>query len=132
MILALWALACGSVEVPALPENPLNKIEKLARLSFDATVTERVATGDYSYLLLDDGRWVVGLDKGHQPGDRISVLQIGVAHDFFSKQTGRTFDTLLFGVLSDAEVAAVGAEPEQVVEEVPNEGLPAGRDADPR
>ena len=116
MIALLGLIACGSPTVGAeerpVATNPLLAIRKLARISFDGTVAERVAAGSYAYLRLDDGRWVVGLDHGHAAGDPVSVLPIGLAHDFESARTGRTFDTLLFGVVSDRDLAspAVAAE----------------------
>ena len=94
-------LACGTAEVAAeVATNPLSAIEKLPRISFDGTVTERVAAGSYSYLRLEDGRWVVGLDHGHLVGDLVTVVPFGVSRDFVSARTGRTFETLVFGVLS--------------------------------
>jgi hypothetical protein len=91
-------IACGTVG----PSNPLAGIERVPAVPFTATVVERVDAGGYSYLQLDDGRWVVGLDKGHLPGHPVKVTPIGVAHDFESGRTGRTFATLTFGVLSTA------------------------------
>ncbi|MEQ1502255.1 MAG: hypothetical protein ABMB14_08485 [Myxococcota bacterium] len=94
MIAIAW-LGCG-----AAPVNPLGSIEQVARIGYDDTVSERIDARGYSYLHLDGHGWVVGLDKGHQPGDAVHVVPIGVAHDFTSGRTGHTFDTLTFGVLS--------------------------------
>jgi hypothetical protein len=95
MSLLLWALGCGGQTL----HNPLLGLERVPREPFVATVEERLDAGSYSYLRLDDGRWVVGLDKGHSPGEAVRVVPFGVARDFESHRTGQTFDTLTFALL---------------------------------
>jgi hypothetical protein len=100
MPLLIWLLGCDVQAVQA-HLNPLQSLERVPRVPFVATIEERLDAGGYSYLRLDDGRWVVGLDKGHAPGDAVRIVPFGVARDFESHRTGQTFDTLTFGMLGD-------------------------------
>jgi hypothetical protein len=97
MSLLMWVLGCGAQG----HGGPLHGLERVPREPFVATVEQRLDAGSYSYLQLDDGRWVVGLDKGHAPGDPIRVVPFGVARDFESHRTGQTFDTLTFALLGE-------------------------------
>ena len=90
-MIALLALACATA-----PGNPLSKVDvAVDRTPFEATVSDRIEAGDYVYLQMGD-RWTVGFDHGAEIGDRATATPIGVAHDFESARTGRTFETLWF------------------------------------
>jgi hypothetical protein len=99
MLGVLALLGLGACSTSPVAGNPLSRLERVASIAFEGQVVERLDAGGYSYLRLQDGRWVVGLDKGHREGDAVRVLPVGLAHDFESRKTGRTFGTLTFGVL---------------------------------
>ena len=92
-------LACGGLEHDAMTaSSPLLSIDRsVDRTPFEGAVTERVAAGGYAYLRVNE-RWVVGLDHGLTEGNLARVEPIGVAHQFHSARTGRTFDELWFAV----------------------------------
>lgn len=106
--MAILFSACASPAVveqaeAALVGNPLKNLEEVPRERFAGTIQETLKAGPYSYahIALCDGgeRWVVGLSKGASIGDGVSVLPVGIAREFESGRTARTFDELWFGVL---------------------------------
>ncbi len=90
-VIVALVLACATP-----PTNPLRDMELLAdRTPIVDTVNARIEAGDYVYLQLGE-RWTVGFDHGAHPGDRATATPIGIARDFTSKRTGRTFEELWF------------------------------------
>jgi len=101
-VIAALLLACGPppAELVEPVVNPLLAIDRSGdRAPFEGTVTASRKAGGYRYVAVD-GRWVVGLDKPLEVGDRVTVQPVGVAHDFTSGRTGDHYDELVFGVVS--------------------------------
>jgi hypothetical protein len=68
------------------------------RSSFAGTVREVLPAGGYTYARVDD-RWVVTLKK-LAVGDRVSVKGFGEKSSFHSARLSRTFDHLVFAVVT--------------------------------
>lgn len=101
-MIALLVAACGvpeSVEVAAVRANPLSSIDRdVDTTPFTGSADDVRAAGGYEYVLVGE-RWVVGLSKGVEVGDALTVKPIGVARDFTSHRTGDRYDELWFAVL---------------------------------
>lgn len=77
------------------------------RASFDGAAREVLQVPGYTYVAVDvdesvdeDLRWVASLHKDIAPGSRLRVRSFGVRRGFESRQLGRTFPELHFGVLT--------------------------------
>ncbi len=99
-MIALVLAACSwEVAAEAAARSPLWSLDRsVDRTPFAGVVEERLDAGGYTYLRVGD-RWVVGLDHGEQVGAVVEVKPLGLARDFRSARTGRTFDALWFGVV---------------------------------
>jgi hypothetical protein len=80
------------------------------RYRFAGVVSQRLAAGSYTYLLVEPATgpaaWVVTLGKGAPAHTNVSVLVVGRARDFKSARLARTFSQLLFGVVRRTEAKA--------------------------
>jgi hypothetical protein len=80
------------------------------RFEVRGRVVERLRAGSYSYLRLKNGdkaeRWVATMGAGQPPGAEVRVLIFGEAAKFASPRLSRTFQHLLFGMVSRAERTA--------------------------
>lgn len=106
MIVLAGCDATAAVEEVAL-RNPLLDIDRdIDKTPWSGVVTERIDGGGYGYLRVGEpGRWVVGLDRGLDVGDRVDVRPVGVAEDFESRRTGRRFETLWFAVVQSSNTS---------------------------
>lgn len=86
-----------------------NPMGTLSRTEIDLTpvtglVEERLPAGSYTYLAVrgDDGglTWAVTLGKGEPAGARVKVRSMGRRTNFRSNRLQRTFDELVFGLVS--------------------------------
>lgn len=113
--LALLVAACGAAEPPiaktveATPTNgpPLAGIAPVADADrdFEGIVRERLPAGSYLYLAVEHGdrmRWIATTGSDAELGTRVRVQSMGVRHDFHSRRLDRSFDELVFGVVSPA------------------------------
>jgi hypothetical protein len=104
-VILSWLAACSWDEVAAgaAAHAPWETLDRTVdRSPFSGTVEERLDAGGYAYLRVD-GRWVVGLDHEEQVGDPVVVRPLGLARDFVSARTGRTFDAVWFAVVARPE-----------------------------
>jgi hypothetical protein len=108
-VVASAAPAPGAERERARGQNPLLALER-ARTGehvFSGAVEERLRAGSYAYLRVNPGdgepRWVVTLGAGPEPGTPVRVRSMGTRSDFRSKRLERTFDTLVFGIVSSLE-----------------------------
>lgn len=73
---------------------------------FTGAIHETIAAGGYLYQNVIDAdgnaHWVVSLRRD-EIGHRVRVRPFGRAHDFVSKKTGRTFDSLIFAIVTPEE-----------------------------
>jgi hypothetical protein len=105
-VLAIVIAACGAPPsepiVAAQPGNPLVGITPDDR-EFDGIVRERLPAGTYVYLAVEHDqrlRWVATTGSTAEPGTPVHVQSMGMRHDFHSRRLSRTFDELVFGVVS--------------------------------
>jgi hypothetical protein len=88
----LVALACAAP--PAI--SPLATLRRTPEEpDRRGVVTEVVAAGGYAYLRVEE-RWYATVAKGIATGEQVRLDPIGVARDFHSRRTGRTFSELWF------------------------------------
>ncbi len=88
----------------ALPEPPLAE-----ELAFSGVVREVVPAGSYVYLAVtsESGapRWIATHAKGSLPaGSTVEVRSFAARNEFESPRLGRTFDRLLFGIVTRRNV----------------------------
>lgn len=103
-MILVWALGCGGEQLvtEALVRNPLGSIDRAVDTTeVQVTLTERVDAGSYMYVRTDEPvpRWFAGLSKPVDVGARVRIAPLGVARDFHSARTGRSFEALWFGVV---------------------------------
>lgn len=113
-ILLLVALAAlpillGSATSAASSETPTNPLLNAAlavdeQFSFEGEITERIDTGDYRYMRVNE-TWVVSLAMTSPTEGRVRVTAVGRAQEFTSRRLGRRFDVLVFGVVRAADAA---------------------------
>lgn len=108
--------ACGGAPTPApVPSvavatnsgSPLADITPVAAADreFEGIVRERLPAGSYLYLAVEHGdrlRWIATTGSDAELGTRVHVQSMGVRHDFHSRRLDRSFDELVFGVVSPA------------------------------
>lgn len=96
--------APGQSATPSAATNPLVGMSTF-EAEFSATVAESVSAGGYAYLRLTtaegEDRWLATMGAGAEPGARVQVHAYGSRDDFHSRRTGRTFDQLLFGEITN-------------------------------
>lgn len=90
----------GAAPFAELPEPPLPE-----ELAFAGVVREARGAGAYVYLLVADDlggqRWVATHARiGAEPGAAVDVRTFAVRTDFRSPRLDRTFDRLLFGIVT--------------------------------
>ncbi len=88
----------------ALPEPPLAE-----ELAFSGIVREVKPAGSYVYLAVETAagasRWVATHAKAASPiGSEVDVRSFAARSDFASPRLGRTFDRLLFGIVTRRNV----------------------------
>jgi hypothetical protein len=106
MLSFLLLLACGQ-HAPALSTAsppPFVESDLALPAPFEGRVLEVVPAGGYMYVQVgedaESGVWVASLEKAVAEGQQVSVRPIGARSEFRSKRTGRTFQHLIFGVIS--------------------------------
>ena len=88
----------------ALPEPPLTE-----ELAFSGVVREVRPAGSYVYLAVENAsgasRWVATHARAAVPaGAEVDVRSFAARTDFESPRLGRTFDRLLFGIVTRRNV----------------------------
>ena len=110
-LLALTACAAEPTSAPAAPKPraPAGMpfvIEKLTE-GFAGRAAEVLQVSGYTYVAVESApgevRWVVSLQKDIEPGAPVSVRAFGKKREFASKQLGRTFEVLWFGIVTKGE-----------------------------
>lgn len=103
------ASGAGAGPASAATGNPLGQ---LARSPIDdapitGRVEERLAAGSYTYLAVRSDKdalvWAVTLGDGAPAGAPVKVRSMGRRTNFYSRRLGRTFDELVFGIVSASE-----------------------------
>jgi hypothetical protein len=94
----------GAPDAPPHSGPPAVDPPPEALSSFSGRVEQRLRAGSYSYLLVraDAGRvhWVVTLGDGVAAGLEVDVRSFGARDQFRSRRLGRTFEHLLFAMVS--------------------------------
>lgn len=106
----------GSATSAASSEPPTNPLVNAAlaideQFSFEGEITERIDTGDYRYMRVNE-TWVVSLAMTSPTEGRVRVTAVGRASEFTSRRLGRRFDVLVFGVVRAAASQGAAAESE--------------------
>lgn len=116
-IVALFAAAAarsspsgsGAGQASAAAANPLGQ---LVRSTVDdapitGRVEERIAAGSYTYLAVRSDTnalvWAVTLGEGAPAGSPVRVRSMGRRTNFYSRRLGKTFDELVFGIVSASD-----------------------------
>ena len=107
--LAALPILLGSATSAASSEAPTNPLLNAAlavdeQFSFEGEITERIDTGDYRYIRVNE-TWVVSLAMTSPTEGRVRVTAVGRAREFTSRRLGRRFDVLVFGVVRAADAA---------------------------
>ncbi|HWB75578.1 MAG TPA: hypothetical protein VG755_11505 [Nannocystaceae bacterium] len=114
--LLVWTslAACGAspsapttVAAPPIAGSPLVGVTPVADADreFEGIVRERLPAGSYLYLAVEQDdrlRWIATTGSDAELGTRVRVQSMGVRHDFHSRRLDRSFDELVFGVVSPA------------------------------
>ena len=73
---------------------------------FEGIVEQRLPAGGYTYLAVAsaDGTrcWVATMGEGEPRGTRVRVRSMAVKQDFRSRRLDRTFEHLVFGMVSSS------------------------------
>lgn len=91
---------------PANPGSPLLSADPPpeGETEFEGVVEQVLPAGGYTYLAvtLPDGsrRWVATMGDGEPLGAHVHVRSMAVKRDFRSRRLTRTFDHLVFGIVS--------------------------------
>ncbi len=114
--LAALPVLLGSATSAASSEPPTNPLLNAAlavdeQFSFEGEITERIDTGDYRYMRVNE-TWVVSLAMTSPTEGRVRVTVVGRASEFTSRRLGRRFDVLVFGVVRAAASQGAAAESE--------------------
>lgn len=106
LILSLAAAGCAADDASPPPPRPRMPAIEVASGSLHGTVLERLDAGSYTYLSVgaSDGRqtWVVTLGAGAPVGTDVVVRRIGRRSPFHSRRLDRTFEDLVFGIVTTA------------------------------
>jgi len=112
-VASLVNLGAGSAVVAAAEAKPpaaapptpnpfaVHTLSPTDQFVFEGRVEERLEAGPYVYQRVD-GRWVVSLALTTPHASRVRVTAVGQAERFVSPRLGRTFDSLVFGMVRSA------------------------------
>ncbi len=100
--------ATGPVEAPAAPASQPMAAQKPEGVSHRGEVLETIHVPNYTYILIKTTSsgtlWTaIPSNDSIRVGQAVEIIESVVMKDFTSRSLGRTFSTIVFGILNEGE-----------------------------